>query len=1293
MNDLIELQSNAPCKTITVVVRARMFSPVRYQMPEGLSIGEMLERVPGLPDRFYSDGVVSVDRVDGLDYVKVPRKWWYKVRPRTDGIPIEISAWMPPKKGAGSVISIVATIAIIVAAAFVAGPAGIAFFTPLVGAAWAGTAAAVAAAGVGIIGSMALRALSPPPSTEALQQSSLDNQERSASISGNVVRPGGIIAHVQGSREIFPPVVVKMLIELIGDKEVATVVFGVSGPHSMANFKADGVSFDNIRELEYETRDIENDNSPLTLVTRQSRTDPSVLTLSQHKISVTAESSLEDQTTPMNSVPIWHAMRADGSPDEIWINLKWPTGLFDGDAPTDEMITPVRVRMRAVGDTNWIRLPEIHFAYRKQEPFQKDIRIKWGTAPTPPTPKVTRAPYAAYSAVPMRFSDSALTQVGDWNAFSLTNANNQQSGTTVIQKTGSTASMYAGFRHATITRRAVKAIVWPHSGNGFAGSANVTIEWWGKTTTGAPASATDGALIATSGVIADTTSPVTLDSANHTTEYFAQWIRVVGSANTAYEVAEINFFDDGDWSWVSHSHFWTSLTTLGDRVMRDSTIGTTDLQNIALYEDRADVYLDAGTFPQGDYEIEIMRGTAVKQSAFTETEYRVTEGFDTIRVADLFKWHYDTTGTPAYEVSRDMGNVQLEIQRQRLVLIWNDYPLGSEAADKLSLLAVKVTDRQVQSISFEGGLMVPTWNGTEWSTTLAETSNPAAHARNCLVGSLNKDAIDLEQLDDDAFTDWYDHCVAEGYEVNLVVEGASAGVVAQVNAGCGYARIRQSEVFSVVPDRDRSAEAPVQIFTTRNSRGYTMTKEFPRRPSGLRAVFHDRDDNWKEKEIIVLDPDGDSGSIYEEARYDALVTEADVTARALHDMLQDRKRLANHQFESNGQSIKCESGDLIGLNHPVLNAAYGGGYLTRVIEGAGGNDTYTKSLLHFDGIDASTVFTDSNVGGSAKTWTVFGHACVDTAHAVLGTGAGQFDGVTDYATTPDHFDFTIGTFDLTIDNWFECVAISGVIRWMWGQQDGSGTLATISVQCLRAVTDQIVFQAVNADSSIVQITSTRLFTNLINTGPHHLAIVRTGGAWKMYIDGRFEGQHVIGGTVQDSSSVWGVGTVGPSSVNTWEGWLDEFRFSNGIARWLNEFTPPVAAYAVGTQVIGIEIDAGVPISGSDGFFESADDFIEDLYSDDFFDPIDIGLLIRLHDGNGHLTVQIAPQSARVLSRTLMFAEPVSAPVAGLDRDCLVAVGPLGSEYKRLIVRAIVPKSGPSYPADLICFDEAPELWA
>ncbi len=55
-----------------------------------------------------------------------------------------------------------------------------------------------------------------------------------------------------------------------------------------------------------------------------------------------------------------------------------------------------------------------------------------------------------------------------------------------------------------------------------------------------------------------------------------------------------------------------------------------------------------------------------------------------------------------------------------------------------------------------------------------------------------------------------------------------------------------------------------------------------------------------------------------------------------------------------------------------------------------------------------------------------------------------------------------------------------------------------------------------------------------------------------------------------ASFIIGVKAGGPAGYNDFNGWLDCFRFSNGIARWTANFTPPIMAYPVvtgGTQAV------------------------------------------------------------------------------------------------------------------------------
>jgi hypothetical protein len=223
----------------------------------------------------------------------------------------------------------------------------------------------------------------------------------------------------------------------------------------------------------------------------------------------------------------------------------------------------------------------------------------------------------------------------------------------------------------------------------------------------------------------------------------------------------------------------------------------------------------------------------------------------------------------------------------------------------------------------------------------------------------------------------------------------------------------------------------------------------------------------------------------------------------------------------------------------------------------GGNDGSTKILLHMDGTDASTTFTDSNVGGSAHTWTAAGNAQIDTGITKFGTAAGLFDGTGDFITTPDSTDFTLGTGAFTVDFWFNRASGDGTNRFVAGQADSGAANATRSFHIL-LTTGNVISAAVFESTVSTTVNGTTTFTA---TGWHHVAFVRTGNTLKLFIDGTQEGGDVaFTGTVNNSANAFGVGCLGELTTLTWNGSLDEFRLSVGVARWTSNFTPPTVAY-------------------------------------------------------------------------------------------------------------------------------------
>jgi hypothetical protein len=217
------------------------------------------------------------------------------------------------------------------------------------------------------------------------------------------------------------------------------------------------------------------------------------------------------------------------------------------------------------------------------------------------------------------------------------------------------------------------------------------------------------------------------------------------------------------------------------------------------------------------------------------------------------------------------------------------------------------------------------------------------------------------------------------------------------------------------------------------------------------------------------------------------------------------------------------------------------------------DDSYTVSLLHFDGGNNSSVFVDE----SGKTWTARASAVQSTDAYKFGITSGYF---TDsrYIDTPDHADFDIGSGNFTIDFWVWRIGINAR-QMLCGQCDAAFGDAsfTIEFQLNNTVLGQII-------SGATGYTATSTATITSTTSWNHLALVRNGNNLNLYINGTGDGtDDVTGVTATNSSSVVSIGRSGAYNGLYSTAYIDEFRFSKNIARWTANFTPPTSAYAPG----------------------------------------------------------------------------------------------------------------------------------
>ena len=219
------------------------------------------------------------------------------------------------------------------------------------------------------------------------------------------------------------------------------------------------------------------------------------------------------------------------------------------------------------------------------------------------------------------------------------------------------------------------------------------------------------------------------------------------------------------------------------------------------------------------------------------------------------------------------------------------------------------------------------------------------------------------------------------------------------------------------------------------------------------------------------------------------------------------------------------------------------------------DDSFTKLLLHCDGTDGSTTFTDE----SGKTVTAVGNAQIDTAKKVFWTGSALFDGTGDWLSIPDSADFAFWTGDFTID--FQYMQNAAAAYAVWYQQKVDGNNLVIFHTWLNGLRPRFVVLSGGTIVALYEATSDQTFT--ADTW-YHLALVRSGTNIYIFKDGVSLSltvtQAISTSSLPDLSAIIEIAENSTHAYPALNGALDEYRVSKGIARWTANFTPPTSAY-------------------------------------------------------------------------------------------------------------------------------------
>lgn len=226
------------------------------------------------------------------------------------------------------------------------------------------------------------------------------------------------------------------------------------------------------------------------------------------------------------------------------------------------------------------------------------------------------------------------------------------------------------------------------------------------------------------------------------------------------------------------------------------------------------------------------------------------------------------------------------------------------------------------------------------------------------------------------------------------------------------------------------------------------------------------------------------------------------------------------------------------------------------------DDIYTKSLLHFNGTDSSTTIVDE----SGKSWTANGNSQLDTATQKFGSAALLLDGTEDYVDTADTADHETGSGDFTIDFWSRWQDNASTQSLFGRRTDATGDGTGLQKDLFTLYYSSGTWTFHSVVNGVNKAKYTFSFTIPDYTSWYHIALVRSGSNLYIFKDGISQTLTTVTAisTNDLTFSLTGekltIGRYGNYNGFYFNGWIDEFRFSKGIARWTSNFTPPTTEY-------------------------------------------------------------------------------------------------------------------------------------
>ena len=275
-------------------------------------------------------------------------------------------------------------------------------------------------------------------------------------------------------------------------------------------------------------------------------------------------------------------------------------------------------------------------------------------------------------------------------------------------------------------------------------------------------------------------------------------------------------------------------------------------------------------------------------------------------------------------------------------------PVSPQRCRLLTLMAVKIKvseklNNVIKQLNVISSSRLPSYSGNgsgidSWPYTVS--SNPASAAIYAMTGGFSQQKLNDSEIDWPSFQALYQWCQDKGYECNEYIAESMpiSTLLTRIASTCRSEILRINGKITVIQDIEKPA--PVQLFTPRNSHGYTESIIMADIPDAMSLQYTDEDAGFAKNELTIYNTADGNKEAEPQTTQDVPLwgVTSSVQARKLgmYKYAVSKNRPIVAKFSCDFEYLLCNKGDRIRYAGDIALTGISQGRITGLIHNTAG---------------------------------------------------------------------------------------------------------------------------------------------------------------------------------------------------------------------------------------------------------------------------------------------------------------------------------------------------------------------